>query len=300
MWFKNIQVYSLNGAEKLQEDKFEELLSQSRFTPCGTHDLFKTGWVTIFEGDAEDKLTRMVNGTNAFFLKLRTESKVIPSSVVKERLKERVKKYIEDNDGKKPSKDEKNDFKDAITLDMAATAFTQSTFIEAYIDYDNNLLIVDAGSPKKSEELIGYLRMTLGSLEVTPLEPEDNPSDKMSNWVFSQSAPERFSFGNNCELKDLDGGAISVKKHDIECDEVKKHLENGKKVVKLELVWQERIRFSLTEKFEIKSIKVEDGVDESIEDALGESDDVYSKFQASMFIMVCDFAELLDDLADNV
>lgn len=297
MFFKNIQVYTLNSTEQHSEDKLEELLAQSKFTPCGTHDLTKTGWVTIFEDDPEEKLTRKVS--NSFFLRLRTESKVIPNSVVKERLKERVKAHIEEFD-KKPSKDDKNDFKDAIILDMAATAFTQSSFVDAYIDYDNKYFVVNAGSSKKAEEVIGYLRMTLGSLEVTPLEPEDSPSDKMSGWVSSKTAPDNFEFGINCELKDLDGGAISVKKHEVECDEVKNHLDNGKKVVKLEMIWQKRLRFSLTEKFEIKSIKPEDTIAESVADELGESDDVYSKFQANMFIMVADFAEMIDELVENV
>jgi len=298
MWFKNIQVYTLSGTEQHSEDKLEEMLAQSKFVPCNKHDLTKTGWVTIYEDDKEEKLTRKVK--NAFFLKLRTESKVIPSSVVKERLKERIKEFLESNDGKKPSKDEKNDFKDAIILDMASTAFTQSSFIEAYVDYDNKYLVVNAGSSKKAEELIGYLRMSTGSLEVIPLEPEDDPADKMSTWVSGKSAPDNFEFGINCELKDLDGGAISVKKHELECDEVKNHLDNGKKVVKLEMIWQKRIRFSITEKFEIKSIKAEDIVAESVDEELGESDDFHSKFQSNMFIMVADFAEMIDELVENV
>ena len=298
MWFKNIQVYRLGSSEEYSEEKLENALSLSKFVPCGARDLSKVGWATIFENDKEEKFTRKVSG--AFFLKLKTETKVIPSSVVKERLEDRIKEFKEDNDGKKPSKDDKNNFKDAIILDMASTAFKQSSYLEAYIDYKNKYLVVNAGSSKKAEELIGNLRMCLGSLEVTPLEPENDPADKMSGWVSGQQSPKNFDFGLGCELKDSDGGAISVKKHEVGCSEVKNHIDKGKKVTKLELIWTKRIRFSLTDKFEIKGIKAEDIVAESVSEELGESDDDYSKFESNMFIMVEDFAELIGDLLENV
>ena len=101
-------------------------------------------------------------------------------------------------------------------------------------------------------------------------------------------------------MKDLDGGVISVKKHDVDTEEVTQHIENGKTAVKLELVWQKRVRFSLTSKFEIKSIKMEDIIKEDIKDELGDSKDIYNEFQANMLMMTGDFAEIISDLERSV
>lgn len=297
MWYKNIQVYQLNAVKKYTENEIEEFLSNKRFSPCSEYQLTSSGWVPIFNEDPEDKLTRKVD--EAFFFRFREEKKIIPNDVVKERLKEREKQHFIEHE-KKPSKDEKNDYKDAIVLDMAKSAFVSSSYINGYVDFKNKLLVIDQGSTKKAEIFIGFLRESFGSFEVNLLEPEDDPSLKMSGWVANNSVPDNFELGLSCDLKDDDGGSISVKKHDIDTEDVQQHLEHGKKVKKLELIWFKRIQFSLTENFEIKSIKPLDTIQESINDELGESKDDYSKFQANMYMMINDFAEIINDLIENV
>lgn len=297
MWFKNITIFNMNGGKKYTEEELETILGAERFVPCGEMDLIKTGWDTVFEEDAEDKLVRSVG--QAFFFKLRTEKKVIPSGVVKDKLKERVAKYRAENEDRKPSKTEKEQMKETIMMDMARTAFTESKYIEGYMDYASNLLVVNAGSAAKSDEFTSALRVALGSLEVAPLDVDD-VSDKLSGWMVNNSRPAEFDIGISCDLKDLDGGMISVKKHEVDVEEITQHLSNGKNVVKLELVWQKRVRFSLTNKFEIKSIKPEDIVKENITEDIGDSKDQYNTFQANMLMMTADFAEMINDLVHGM
>ncbi|WP_351190019.1 recombination-associated protein RdgC, partial [Shewanella sp. TB4-MNA-CIBAN-0142] len=42
--------------------------------------------------------------------------------------------------------------------------------------------------------------------------------------------------------------------HDLSCDEVKSHLESGKRVTKLALDWQERVKFMLQNDGSIKRL----------------------------------------------
>lgn len=298
MWFKNIQVYKLPNLKKHAVPELEELLKTNEFTPCGEHDIVKSGWDTVLERDAEGKLTQSVN--NCHFFKLKTEEKIIPNSVVKEMLFDRVEKYKEENEGKKPTKNEKDDMKTAIILHLAKNAFTSSKFMEAYVDYTNEMLFVNCGSPKKAEEFIAHLRETFGSFEAILMEPENEVTDTLSSWLRNHSQPKEFDIGVNCDFKDVDGGTISVKKHEVDVEEVTQHLENGKKVAKMELVWQKRIRFSLTNKFEIKGIKPEDILKNDVEEELGEANDPYNVFQANMHLMTGDFAELVSDLLRSI
>lgn len=297
MWFKNLQIFNINGLKKYTEDELETFLGNEAFVPCGEIDLTKTGWDFVLDDDAEEKRVRKVK--DAFFFKLKTEKKVIPNGVVKERLKEKVTKYRSENEDRKPSKTEKEEMKETIVTEMSRTAFTESSFVEGYIDYASNYLIVNAGSSGKAEEFTAALRMALGGLEITLLDVDD-VSDRLSGWMVNNSRPPEFDIGISCDLKDLEGGSISVKKHDVDVDEITQHLSNGKNVVKLELVWKKSVRFSLTNKFEIKGIKPEDIVKDTISEEVGDAKDAYNLFQANMMMMTADFADIINDLLSGV
>lgn len=299
MWFKNIQTYKIADFKKYSEEEWESLLKNDAFTPCGEHDLFKTGWDVVLHKDAEEKLTQKVG--QCFFLSLKREDKIIPNPVVKERLEERIEKHKEENEGKKPSKDQKEDMKKAIVLHLAKNAFTASKNQLAYIDYQNELLVVNTGSAKKAEEFIATLQVTLGgSFQAIPLEADEDVANTLSGWIRNHSQPQEFDIGNNCDFKDVDGGTISVKKHDIDVEEITQHLDNGKQVTKMELVWQKRLRFSLTSNFEVKGIKPEDILKEEVGESLGDAKDAYNTFQSNMLIMTGDFAELIRDLKQHI
>lgn len=298
MWFKNIQVYKLDGVEKRTEEDLEKMLLTNKFEACKPTELVKTGWDFIYKDDAENKLTRKVG--QSFFFNLKTECKIIPSNVVKDKLEERIKEVSKQNDGKKLNKDEKNDLKDAIILKMAQTAFSKNSNVFSYVDFKNNFFVVETSSAKKAEEVIGYLRTTLGgSFNVTPVVISERVPDIITGFVSQNMKMQKFEFLQNFDLKDLNGSKISFKNHDIvDCLEVKNHLDKGHKIIRQDMLWQKRIKFSLNEKSEIRSIKPEDHVKQSLKESLGESNDYHNEFQVSMLMMTEDYAEIVNDLIE--
>lgn len=47
LWFKNMMVYRLNREIPLSVDDMERQLSACSFTPCGSQDQSKSGWVSL-------------------------------------------------------------------------------------------------------------------------------------------------------------------------------------------------------------------------------------------------------------
>lgn len=292
MWFKNIFAFKLNE-EQYDDTEFQGQLEDKKIKPCGKNDLESFGWTPIF--DDEDELFQKVSG--AYVLKFKQEKKNIPNKVVQERLKNRIKEHFKET-GQKPNREEKDNFKEAIILEMAQTAFVESSYINGYLDFKNKYLVIDTSSAKNADAFLSLLRESVGSIDVDILEPEYDVVDKMTSWLSEGSATDPFELEEGCVLKDMMGvgSKITADKHALDVEEIQKHIEEGKKVEELDLNWHERINFRLCSDFKIKKIKFQDVVSESVAEELGESDDQYAVYAASMYIMVEDFAEMLTDL----
>lgn len=74
-------VYRLSSEVALNADKMEKQLSAFAFTPCGSQDMAKTGWVSP-TGLHHDALTHTLNGQ--IFICTRKEEKILPSPVIKQ------------------------------------------------------------------------------------------------------------------------------------------------------------------------------------------------------------------------
>ena len=74
-----------------------------------------------------------------------------------------------------------------------------------------------------------------------------------------------FAIGEQCELKGKgdDEGVVSLKKHDLSADEVKRHLKSGKQVSKLELSWDDKVSFMLGEDMIVRRVKFLDVMEEA-------------------------------------
>jgi len=292
MWFKNIFAFKLNEDE-YDAVKFQEQLEVKKIKPCGKNELESFGWTPIF--DDEDELFQKVSGS--YVLKYKHEKKNIPNKVVQERLRKKIKEHFKET-GQKPNREEKDNFKEAIILEMAQTAFVESSHINGYLDFKNKYLVIDTSSAKNADAFLSLLRESVGSIDVDIIEPDYDAVAKMTEWLSEGGATEPFELEEGCVLKDTMGigSKITADKHALDVEEIKKHIEEGKQVDELDLNWHERINFRLCADFKVKKIKFQDIVNESVADELGESDDHFAIYSASMFIMVEDFAEMLNDL----
>lgn len=289
LWFKNLMVYRLNREIPLAVEEMEKQLELFSFTPCGSQDMAKTGWVSPM-GPRGDALTHENNGQ--ILICARKEEKILPSPVIKQALEAKISK-LEAEQQRKLKKTEKDSLKDEVLHSLLPRAFSRFSQTFVWIDTVNNMIMVDCASAKKAEDTLALLRKSLGSLPVVPLTLESPIELTLTEWVRSGDTPAGFALMDEAELKALleDGGVIRCKKQDLVCDEIANHIEAGKLVTRLALDWQERVQLVLSDDGSLKRLKFADTLREQNDDI--DREDVQARFDADFILMTSELSALI-------
>lgn len=295
-FFKNLLVYRLSRDVTIRTEELEKQLESLRFTPCGSQDMAKTGWVPPM-GTLSESLHYV--GNNQLLLVIRREEKILPSSVVSEELNKRIVR-LEADQARRLKKTEKDSLRDEVLHALLPRAFTRNSIVHLWINEADGLIIVDTSSARRAEDSLALLRKTLGSLPVVPLTMETPIELTMTEWVRSGNAPSGLALGDEAELKALleDGGIGRFKKQDLVSDEIQNHLEAGKVVTKLSLDWQNRIQFILCDDGSIKRLKFSNELIEQNNDI--DHEDMAQRFDADFILMTGELNSLITGLTTSL
>ena len=270
MWFKNIRAYRLTSPFTLTPEQLAEQLAQRAFTPCAKSQALALGWVPPLGGE-DGELVHAAAGR--MLVKLKREEKLLPSTVVRELLEEKVAE-IEAGQARKVYRKERLNLKDEIIQDCLPRAFTRSTSVYAYVDTRANWVFVDAASATRAEELLNLLRECIGSFPVLLPQVNSAPVAVMTGWLLHRNLPKDFELGDECELREPgeEGGVVRCRGVDLLSEEVETHLHAGKQVARLSLGWDERLQLVLAEDLCLRRLKFADELMKENED-IAEGDD---------------------------
>jgi len=288
MWFKNLRVYRLTQKIDLSPKNLSENLSKNKFKPCLKMDFSRFGWVPPL-GKLGQELVHPVGQYT--LISARRQEKILPAAAITELLEEKVSEF-EEREARMVYRKEKTRFKEDILHSLLPNALTRSSYINAYFDTKNDLLIIDVSSPGKADDFMDSLRAALGELPVVPLSCHGDAADIMTRWVKNR-VPKGFELDDECELKNRQDAknVVRCKQQDLTGKEIKQHLLAGKRVTQLALTWRNAIRFVLTEDFAIKRLKFEDSVNEQVE-----ADDEAARFDQDFSVMTIEVTQLIDDV----
>ncbi len=287
MWFKNLRAYRLTAPFDLSPEQLGDQLAGRTFTPCAKSQAVSMGWVPPL-GDDTETLVHAANGR--FLLKLKREEKLLPATVVREQLEEKVA-AIETEQGRKVYRKERLSLKDEIVQDCLPRAFSRSAAVFAYIDTRSNWIFVDAASAARAEELLNTLRDSIGSFPVLLPQVNNAPTATMTNWLVHRNLPQDFELGGECELREPgeDGGVVRCRGVDLLSEEVETHLHAGKQVARLSLNWDERLSLVLAEDLCLRRLKFAD-------ELMKENEEIPEADQAAR--LDADFALMSDALSE--
>jgi recombination associated protein RdgC len=283
MWFKNIRAYRLTTPFDLSAEQLSDKLGQRSFAPCAKSQALALGWVSPL-GDESELLVHAAGGR--LLLCLKREEKLLPATVVREQLEEKVA-IIEQEQGRKVYRKERLGMKDEIIQDCLPRAFTRSARIYAYIDVRANWIFVDSASAARAEELLNVLRECIGSFPVLLPQVNNAPAATMTGWLMHRNLPDDFELGQECELRELgeDGGVVRCRGVDLLSEEVETHLNAGKQVARLALHWDERLALVLAEDLCLRRVRFAD-------ELMKENEDIPEADQAAR--LDADFALMAD------
>lgn len=262
MWFKNLKVYSITEALEIDTETLQQQLTELAFRHCGKQELATMGWVAPLEGGAE-----MFHTTNGnFWLTLKKQERLLPSSVINAELDEKVAQ-IEQETGSPVGKKAKQDLKQEIVHRLLPQAFTKNSFTHGMLCPKDNLVIVDASADGKAETFLAMLRKAMGSLPVVPL-GRTSVSNELTHWLSDNATPSNIELLDEAELKENseEAGIIRCKNTDLTSEEILNHIESGKFVQKVSVKWEDTLTAILQEDLSVKRLKFTDVLREQNDD----------------------------------
>lgn len=291
MWFKNLQLYRLSAPLDLDPAQLDDKLAPLAFEPGGSLEKQRHGWVPPREGGP---LVHSVGGQ--YLIAHRAEKKLLPASVINQFAKARAQE-IEKQQGYKPGRKQMREIKEAITDELLPRAFSLWRDTHIWIDPKRSLLVIDAASSAKCDEIMQLLNKSLDRLGARALQTRESPMAVMTAWLAEDAAPAGFTIDQDTELRSAAQSKATVRyvRHALEPEDIQRHIAAGKQCTRLALTWADRISFVLTENFSIKRVTPLDVLKEDTDTA---GQDENERFDSDFTLMTGELTRLLDDLTD--
>lgn len=295
MFFRNLTLFRFSPAVADDLARLDDVLGEHRLRPCGPLEMFTKGFVPPVGRGEEAALTHVVK--HSTMVTVGGEDKLLPAAVINDELQRKVQKIAEE-EGRKVGGRERKRIKEDLLTELLPRAFVRTSRLSAYVDRKHGWLVIDTSSRKSAENALTQMREALGSFPAVPLAPEEGPRVLMTDWLANGNLPAGLAFGDEVELRDpaSNTGAIAkCRRQDLDAEEIKEHLRNGKQVFQLGLVFDNRMSFVLGEDLIVRKLKfldvVLDEMGDSHQDAAAEAD-------ASFALLTLELERLLGKLEE--
>lgn len=292
--FKNLMIYRLVAGWPTDLSALDDVLGKAQFVECGVSQEKSVGWVEP-RGHAHGPMVEVIGGQ--WLLKLTMEVKVVPGSVVKRKVQEQLD-HIESTTGRKPGKKEKREISEDARLSLLPMAFSKQSSVQVWVDPAAGLLLTDAGSQAKADEVMTWLIKAVDGLVVQLVNTQTSPASAMSGWLSTKEPPQSFSVDRECELKAADESRAVVRytRHALDTDEVSQHIAMGKVPTRLAMTWSDRVSFVLTEALQLKKIAFLESAFEGAASSPADGKD--DNYDADVAIATGELRKLIPDLLE--
>lgn len=289
MWFKNLRFFRLHPEWKL--DNIDTALAAHKFNPGTGQDPVSLGWIPVHE---QSDLVHQVQGQ--VLLCAKAEKKLLPTTVINQIARERAKEKEADQ-GYRVGRKQMKELKEDILTELLPRAFSIERLTHVWIDPENRWIGIDAAASATADEVMGLLAKTFDVFPAVPVYTEQSPAAAMTNWLASFEIPYPFSIDQDAELR-ASGESRAVVRyahHQLDSDEVRKHIGDGKQCTRLAITWADKISFLLTDGLEVKRLVATDLLTDQNESIHADETEA---FDSAFFLMTSELNVLLNELVD--
>ena len=292
MWFRNLRAFRMTRGLDLPADELEARLADRGFKPCTPAQPLSLGWVPAL-GEGSSNFVHSAGGR--MLLCLRREEKLLPPSVVRDLLAERIE-AIEAQQGRKVYRKERLSLKDEITQDCLPRAFSRHSELRLLLDTEARWVFADTASANRAEEALNLLRECIGTFPVIPPQTSQAPAFAMSGWLSNSSLPDDFEARDEVEMRDLGEEPAVLRSRGVHVysDELRRHLDGGMQVVRIALNWKEQLDFVLGDDLVLRRMRFADALVKENEEI--DSEDRLARMDADFALMAPALTALQDRL----
>lgn len=231
-------------------DTIDAAVARRPFIPCGASEASSRGFIPPVAG--MEGLIRFADNVAA--IAMREDDKILPACVVQAESKRRAEE-IEEQQGYKPGRKQMREIKELVTEELLAKAFIRTTVVRAWLDFGAGLMVVDAASETKVDNLIGTLIRNFDEMpKLRRWRTKGVPASHFTAWVQSGEAPDFFTIDDRALLTNPEGGKIRLTNQSMVDDEVRRLVEHGRTCSELAVTHADKLSFVLTQSLVLKRI----------------------------------------------
>ncbi|MGM0516671.1 MAG: recombination-associated protein RdgC [Pseudomonadota bacterium] len=257
MLFSQIAAFDLSDWTDPERDRLEEQLAGKRFAPTLSQQVESLGWAPV----VDEQLAMETD--DAVGLLFRREERAVPPRVVKDH----AARMLAEQDGERePSRDELRQAREAALMELLPQAFPRQAETRVLIDRRHKQLWFANAAEKRNSQISSLLRETLGEWRMVPAFGSEEHGSRLTRWLL-EGPPAGFELGDSAKLLEpRDGGSITVSRLGLPDENVLAHLRDGMTVEQLELVWRDRLRFTIRADGALTKVKALETLDEEFDD----------------------------------
>ncbi len=290
--FRNVRYYRIEGTWPESEQDLSQKLQQAGFEPCGPLTERSSGWMPV-DADSSDLLARRVSGAD--LIRLRSQSRVLPSSVITEELEARIEEYRR-RTKESPSPREKRRIKTEARDELLPKAMLKSDKIWGYIDLKEKIVGIDSALDSVAERFLRRLQEPFDDLNIRALQFKQ-PVDELLTGIFLGGAPDQFALGRECKMQDPADTGSTVRWNDFDLSDrtIREHVAGGMRLTHLGIVYDNIMGCVLNENGVITKLRFL-GMDDDVDD----HNDSLARMDAEFVLITGTLRRLLADLKKSL
>ncbi|MFW6041776.1 MAG: recombination-associated protein RdgC [Guyparkeria sp.] len=257
MLFTQIAAFDLSDWPEPEREVLAGQLAEKPFAPTLSQQVESMGWAPV----VDDQL--LMETDEAVGLLFRREERSVPPRVVSDHA---AKMLAEQEGEREPSRDELRQAREAALLELLPQAFPRQAETRVLIDRRHRQVWFANAAEKRNSQISSLLRETLGQWRIVPAFGSEEHGSRLSRWLLD-GPPADFELGDSAKLLEpRDGGSITVTRLGLPDDNVLAHLRDGMTVEQLELVWRDRLRFTIRADGALTKVKALETLDDEFDD----------------------------------